>query len=203
MNTSGLWGSFTIYPARFGVTRYRLVVFPPGISPGQRQVLRLWRAWPLWGASLWVGLQVGGSLVGMPETALIGGTMLVIACGAMTFALAGDLRWRVRTLWAASMAGYGHDEMDERYRTLRAMARALDRADLALDEGRISPADHEARWWQVYDAVTAVVATGQPDRESATVPAPSVPQPRIQRFPVPPVRAESVATTPGRSLHRR
>lgn len=150
------WGSFTVYPARFGVTRYRLVVFPPGISTAQRQMLRLWRAWPLWGAAMWVGLQIGGAAVGMPETALIGGTMLVIATGALTFALTGDVRWQVRTLWAVSMAGYGHDEVDERYTMLKVMARALDRADMDLEEGRISPAEHEARWWRVYDAIGTV-----------------------------------------------
>ncbi|BBZ77505.1 hypothetical protein MANY_28420 [Mycolicibacterium anyangense] len=159
MDISGIWGSFTVYPARFGVTRYRLVVFPPGISQPQRRALRLWRGWPLWGAALWVVLQIGGSMIGMPETALFGGTMFVIACGAMTFALAGDVRWQVRSLWATSMAGYGHHELDQRYRTLKAMAHALDLADLALDEGRISAAEHEARWWQVYDALDQRLST--------------------------------------------
>lgn len=158
MNTSGIWGSFTVYPARFGVTRYHLVVFPPGISAPQRRALRLWRAWPLWGAALWVGLQVGGSLVGMPETALIGGTMLVIGCGAMAFALTGEMRWQVRSRWAVSMAGYSDRELDDRYRTLKAMAHTLDLADLALSEGRISPVAYEARWWAVYDALAETAA---------------------------------------------
>ena len=170
-----MWGSFTVYPARFGVTRYRLVVFPPGISEGQRRILRLWRAWPMWGAALWVVLQIGGSLAGMPETALIGGTMLVIAAGAMTFALAGDPRWQVRSMWAVSMAGYSHDEVDEHYRTLKAMARTLDRADLALEEGRISAVDHEVRWWEVYDALAETAA----------------PEPRVSHSP----RATSAATS--------
>ena len=113
-----VWGSFTIYPARYGVTRYRLVVFPPGISAVERRMLRVWRAWPLWGAALWVGLQIGGATVGMPETALIGGTMLVIAAGAMTFALTGEARMQVRTLWAVSMAGYSHAEADQQLHTV-------------------------------------------------------------------------------------
>lgn len=147
------WGAFTSYPARFGVTRYRLVVFPPGISAGDRRLLRLWRAWPLWGAGLWVVLQIGGALVGMPETALIGGTMSVIAAGALTFALTNDSRFQVRTMWAISMAGYRHDEVDRGCGLLRALARTLDRADLDLEGGSISPAEHEARWWRVYDAM--------------------------------------------------
>ena len=156
-----VWGSFTIYPARYGVTRYRLVVFPPGISAAERRMLRVWRAWPLWGAALWVGLQIGGAVVGMPETALIGGTMLVIAAGAMTFALTGEARMQVRSVWAISMAGYRHAEVDRRYAMLRVMARALDRADMDLEEGRISPAEHEARWWRAYDAMHELPATAE------------------------------------------
>jgi Family of unknown function (DUF6611) len=155
------WGSFTVYPARFGVTRYRLVVFPPGISAAERRMLRVWRAWPMWGAALWVGLQIGGSVVGMPETALIGGTMLVIAIGAMTFALTGETRLQVLSLWAVSMAGYRHTEVDQRYALLRALARTLDRADMDLEEDRISPAEYEARWWRAYDAIGEVPASNE------------------------------------------
>lgn len=158
------WGSFTIYPARFGVTRYRLVVFPPGIGTAQRRMLKLWRAWPIWGAALWVGLQIGGSVIGMPETALIGGSMLVIAIGALTFVLAGDTRLQVRSLWAVSMAGYGSAEVDERCTLLRVLARNLDRADMDLEEGRISPVEHEARVWRAYDALDEVPATAEPAR---------------------------------------
>jgi hypothetical protein len=122
----------------------------------------LWRAWPIWGAALWLGLQIGGSLIGMPETALIGGTMLVIAAGALTFALTGDTRLQVRTLWAVSMAGYGHGEVDQHCTLLRVLARNLDRADMDLEEGRISPAEHEARWWRVYDALDELPATAEP-----------------------------------------
>ena len=158
------WGSFTIYPARYGVTRYRLVVFPPGISAAERQLLRVWRAWPLWGAALWVGLQIGGAVIGMPETALIGGTMLVIAAGAMTFALTGEARIQVRSVWAISMVGYGNSEVDRRCTLLRVLAHNLDRADMDLEEGRISPAEHEAHWWRVYDALDELAATAEPAR---------------------------------------
>ncbi len=98
----------------------------------------------------------------MPETALIGGTMLVIATGAMTFALAGETRLQVRSLWAVSMAGYSHAEVDERCTLLRVLARNLDRADMDLEEGRISPAEHEARWWRAYDALDELPAPAEP-----------------------------------------
>ena len=44
------WGSLVVQPDRFGVTRYRLVVFPPGISEPERRWVRLARGWPMWGA---------------------------------------------------------------------------------------------------------------------------------------------------------
>lgn len=124
-------------------------------------MLKLWRAWPIWGPVLWVGLQIGGALVGMPETALIGGSMLVIATGALTFALAGDTRLQVRSLWGVSMAGYGNSEVDQRCALLKALAHNLDRADMDLEEGRISRAEHEARWWRAYDALDELPATAE------------------------------------------
>ena len=172
MSISRVWGSFDAYPARYGVARYRLVVYPPGITVRERRMLRMWRAWPLWGAALWVGSQIAGELAGIPETALIAGSMIYIAAGAMTFVLADQTRVRVRTLWASTMAGYGfnadHDDVDRRYSVLRVMARALDQADLALEEGRISPLQHEAQWWQVYDVLDAMASSAPSSRTSHT-----------------------------------
>lgn len=159
-----MWGSFDAYPSRYGVTRYRLVVFPPGITVHERRMVRVWRSWPLWGAALWLGLQICGELAGTSETALIAGSMIYIAVGAMTFVLAGETRVRVRTLCAVTMAG--HEDVDRRYHRLRVMARALDHADLDLAEGRISPLQHEARWWQVYDVLDAMAKSAPSSRTS-------------------------------------
>ncbi|SIS23963.1 hypothetical protein SAMN05445060_4217 [Williamsia sterculiae] len=52
------WGGYDICHGRHGMTRYRLVVCPPGITAGRRRRLVLWRNWPLWGAALWVGLEL-------------------------------------------------------------------------------------------------------------------------------------------------
>ncbi|TDO18785.1 hypothetical protein EV580_1974 [Mycobacterium sp. BK086] len=166
MSISRVWGSYAVYPARYGVARYRLVVFPPGMTTAERRMLRLWRGWPLWGATLWLGLQIGGELAGMPETALIAGSMVYIAAGALTFALAGETRMRVRTLSAVTIAG--HEDVDRRCSMLRVIARALDHADLDLEEGRIGPLQHEARWWQVYDVLDAVARTASSSRASHT-----------------------------------
>ncbi len=166
MRTARIWGTFDVYPARYGVARCRLVVFPPGITVSERRMLKAWRSWPLWGATLWLVLQIGGSAVGMSATALIAGTMIYIAAGAITFALAGETRMRVRTLWAVTVAGCPNDEEERRYSVLRVMAQALDHADRDLDRGRLTPPQHEARWWQVYD----LLGTLAPEGASATAP---------------------------------
>ncbi|BBY57546.1 DUF6611 family protein [Mycolicibacterium sarraceniae] len=166
MSICRVWGSYDGYPARYGVARYRLVVFPPGMTDTERRLLRLWRGWPLWGAALWVGLQIGGELAGMPETALIAGTMVYIAVGALTFALAGETRMRVRTLCAMTMAGHG--DADRRYSMLRVMARALEQADLDLVQERITPLEHEARWWRVYDVLDSMASSAPLSRTSHT-----------------------------------
>lgn len=127
-------------------------------------MLRVWRAWPLWGAALWLTAQILGALVATPAAAFIGGSMLYIGTGALTFALTGDVRWQVRTMSAVRMAGVRDAEMTENYIALRQLARGLERADLRLKEGQLSPAEHEARWWQVYDAMSEEPAPAVPQR---------------------------------------
>src|SRR6476659_11094860 len=64
------WGSIDIRPDRFGVTRYRLVVFPPGISESERRRVRVARGWVLWGALVWVFCEISLSHTTGPWTAL-------------------------------------------------------------------------------------------------------------------------------------
>ena len=52
------WGSLDVSPSRYGVTRHRLVVFPPGISSDERVLLRLWRAWPIWATLMWLVMEM-------------------------------------------------------------------------------------------------------------------------------------------------
>src|SRR5258708_26985110 len=52
------WGSIDIRPDRFGVTRYRLVVYPPGITESERRLVRVAPGRPLGGARVWSTCQV-------------------------------------------------------------------------------------------------------------------------------------------------
>ena len=58
-----VWGSVEAWPGRHGLKRYRLVVFPPGITATERRRLRLSRARPLWIPVVYLGLLAQGDSV--------------------------------------------------------------------------------------------------------------------------------------------
>jgi hypothetical protein len=149
------WGSIDIRPDRFGVTRYRLVVYPPGISESERRRLRVARGWPMWGALVWVVCEISLSDVTGAWTALAISTAAYVGSGLVAVAMAGVPRTRVRTMAAMVMAGY-HDPASAIARDrLENMASALLEADDRLARGLISPADHEMVWWRVYQQMDA------------------------------------------------
>jgi hypothetical protein len=146
-----VWGSIDIRPDRFGVTRYRLVVFPPGISDAERRRVRAARGWPLWGALVWVFCEIWFSHTMGPWTALIAATGVYLGVGVATTIAAGDQRKQVRTIGAMVMAGY-HDPQSRKARdAVQHLAGVLLQADDLLARGAISPTTHEMTWWQVYD----------------------------------------------------
>jgi len=75
------WGSLDIRPDRFGVTRYRLVVYPPGISQSERRRVRVARGWPLWGALVWVMCEIFMNTMTTPWIALALSTATCLGSG--------------------------------------------------------------------------------------------------------------------------
>jgi Family of unknown function (DUF6611) len=145
------WGSLDIRPDRFGVTRYRLVVFPPGISESERRRVRVARGWPLWGALVWIVAEIWLSHVTGPWTAIAISTALYLGSGLVAVAMAGDPRRQVRTMGAMVMAGH-HDPLSVAMRDkLVNLAGLLIEVDEQLARGEISATDHELIWWRVYD----------------------------------------------------
>ncbi|HYO03582.1 MAG TPA: DUF6611 family protein [Mycobacterium sp.] len=153
------WGSLAVSPRRYGVTRYRLVVFPPGISAEDRMLLRAWRAWPVWGITLFLALEIllvpaigSGAALGISTVAFLG-------TGAAVMAMAGATRGGVRTLAAVRMAGADDTLIAERFAELCSLADDLARADRALADGEIGAVEHELLIWRVYDRMPAGART--------------------------------------------
>ena len=137
--------------SRYGVSRYRLVVFRPGISRAERCRLRLWRAWPTWGALLWLALEIG--LSGMVSNWAATGiaTAVSLSGGGVALALAEDLRSQVRTLSVSVVDRRPDRRSAARYDELATLADMLSEADAQRESGQISATDHEAVWRRVYD----------------------------------------------------
>jgi hypothetical protein len=145
------WGSIDIRPDRFGVTRYRLVVYPPGIDESERRRVRVARGWPLWGALVWITCEIALSRQTAPWAAFAVSIAAYVGSGLVAMAMAGEPRTRVRTMAAMVMAGH-HDPISGAARhRLEILAATLIEADERLARGQISPSEHEMTWWRVYD----------------------------------------------------
>jgi hypothetical protein len=80
------WGSFAATVGRYGVRRYRLVIYPPGSSTADRQLARLWRGWPISGAVLGlVAVMLLSNVAASPDTVLAFAVTVYICIGALLF----------------------------------------------------------------------------------------------------------------------
>ena len=148
-----LWGTIDIWPGRHGVHRYRLVVFPPGMRAGERRLLRLCRTWPMWGAVLWLVSAIGLGAICGPWAAIGIATIAYLGAGAITRALAGHLRSRVRTLGVLAIDGRFDRTSADGYAELETLVETLGDADAKRRAGQLSAVDHELACWQAYDSL--------------------------------------------------
>jgi hypothetical protein len=147
------WGSIFVCPDRMGVTRYQLVIYPPGISETERRRLRVWRGWPAWGALLWIAsYSILTEPIG-PRTALVLSTAAYLGTGVLALMRAGDVRARVHTMRATVMSGYPDPPSRDACRKLQTLAATLIEADQHRQLGLISPIEYEMTWWRVYDEI--------------------------------------------------
>lgn len=151
-----VWGSLDVSPTRYGVTRYCLVIFPPGIDRLDRRLLRALRAWPTWGALLWL-FSVCLLSTSSISVRFAVPTAVWLGIGAVLFAYAGALRTQVRTRCVTRIAGHPDitcrpdEESANAYAEMTTSVGMLRSADVLRAQGRLSTAEHEAIWWQVYD----------------------------------------------------
>jgi hypothetical protein len=145
------WGFARVQIDRFGVTRYRLVVYPPGISDTDRRRLRIWRGSPIWGAALWIVMEIFLQQVTGTWNALAVSSATVVTLVAVALVRIGDTRTMVRTVGVVTMPGHIDAGTIAARDKLKALASVLLDADERVAAERISPIEHEALWWQVYD----------------------------------------------------
>jgi hypothetical protein len=147
------WGSIDVLPDRFGVTRYRLLVYPPGIDRVERRWVRLARGWVLWGALVWVMCEAWLTQITGPWLAFVASTAAFIGVGFFAKAVAGRRNAEVKTMGVDVTVGYHSPETLAIRDRLLKCAVILIEADERLERGQISPADHELTWWRVYDDI--------------------------------------------------
>lgn len=145
------WGFARIQVDRFGVMHYRLVLYPPGINDVERRWLRIWRGAPVWGAVLWVLSEIFLQPAIGPGAAHAASTGTVLGLGAVALAKARNTRTKVRSIGVVTMPGYTNATIIAARDGLLAKAMTLTSADELVDEERMSPLDHEALWWRVYE----------------------------------------------------
>lgn len=144
------WGAVNVRAERFGITRYWLVVYPPGITAAERRRIRAWRGWPLWGAVLWVVSLVALAHLLGGWTPVLLSTAAYAAAGSVTYVRAGDLRAKVRAADVMIMPGSRDQQALTASATIRVLAATMIHADQQLRTGAITPTIHEAIWWRVY-----------------------------------------------------
>lgn len=150
------WGSLAVSPTRYGVTRYRLVVFPPGLSADDRMLLRAWRGWPVWGMTALLALHVVLVPALGTKAALGIATIVFLGVGAVLAAMTGTTRGGVRTLSAVRMAGVGGTALADGFIDLHSLADELADADRARADGEIDAVAYELIIWRVYDRMAII-----------------------------------------------
>ncbi|MDD4866638.1 MAG: hypothetical protein PHQ28_05770 [Mycobacterium sp.] len=151
------WGSFDATISRYGVRRYRLIIYPAGMTAADRRVARLWRGWPLGGAVLVVfAVILLGDAVAAADTVLALAVACYVGIGAMLFVRGGPARVRVRSLSVTLLPHSTDANEQRRYTQWQTLVGLLIKADHMLMTGDISPVEHEAAWWEAYNRLGVI-----------------------------------------------
>ena len=150
-----IWGSVDTWHSRHGMTRHRLVVFPPGTNLAERRRLRLWRGWPLWGAVLWIASEVVLSNQLTPIPAVAASTTVYLLSGYFAFVVAGTSRTQIRIAVAITMSDLPDLDSQARRDDISGHAKLLLDADNRFATQHITAAEHEMIWSEVYRQLPA------------------------------------------------
>ena len=137
---------------RYGLRRYGLVIFPPGIGATDRRLLRLWRGWPVGGGMLaLLAMMLLPDAVASPGTTLLAVAGAYVGVCAVLFVLTAGVRTGVRSMSLVLLAGDLGPHEAESFAEWGVLVDLLTTADDKLIAGTIAPAQHEALWWQAYE----------------------------------------------------
>ena len=143
--------------SRYGVRRYRLIIYPPGTSPADRRLARLWRGWPISGAALMLlVVMLFGDVAASPDTVLAIAVAVYVGIGALLLLRAGPAQVRVRSMSIMLMPATADEHERRKYIEWETLVHMLTRADRMLTTGAISSVEHEATWWEAYDRLEAI-----------------------------------------------
>ena len=151
------WGSFDATVGRYGIRRYRLIVYPPGSTAADRRLARMWRGWPITGAALaLLAFMLFGNVVASPATVLGYAVAFYVGTGALLFLRAGPARVRVRSMSIILMPKGADVRELCKYAEWRMLVHMLTMADRMQATGATSLVEHEASWWKAYDRLGAI-----------------------------------------------
>ena len=146
------WGSFHAAVSQYGVLRYWLTIYPPGISVTDRRLARLWRGWPLSGAVLGLlAVVLLGNVAASPGTVLTFALAAYASIGLLLALRAGPGRVPVRSISIILIPGTADEDERRKFSEWQSLVNQLTRADHMLATGSISLVEHEAIWWETYD----------------------------------------------------
>jgi hypothetical protein len=147
------WGSYDVNVCQYAVRRYRLIIYPPGITTADRRLARLRRGWPVGGAMLILCAIVIGDAVSSPFTVPAVAITTYLSIYVLLFLLAGPRRVHVKSMSLILMPLSTDEDERRRHGEWKTLTRMLTRADDMLSTGAISPVEYEAIWWQAYDCL--------------------------------------------------
>ena len=158
LDSRARWGTLDTSPASPGIwQRIRLTVYPPGITPAERRLLRVCHAWPVAGAILSLFGLVALSDAGPVLSIGLVLTAYVAVWVALSRATA-ELRSRCRVVTVATEYVGGELHVFGDADLLRSAVSRLRALELDRRSGHVHPVEYELAWGEVYQELPSTSA---------------------------------------------